>query len=178
MPQTAPSPRAGALTLLAACLCALSACSETSAPPAPLVMALDLRPPTARQGEVVSVSGWGFGVQGEEDGLWLSGRRLEVSDWSEELISFQVPYDELGARAVVIRARGRVTSPLNLLVLSSRDPDPSDEGGGSVEVGGEAGAQAGASAGGESGVEAGGGSGAEAEAGSTSGSEAGAGVTP
>ena len=121
----------------------LFSCDSSTSPPPPVVHATDLSPTVATPGSVVGVTGWGFGVQGDEDGLWLSGRQVEVSYWSERLISFQVPADELGARAVVIRARGKVTQPLSLLIVSTEELE-----GGAQAGQGDAGAEAGAPMGG------------------------------
>jgi|GEM_PF-2165582 len=130
----------------------LTSCDSSASQPPPVVHATGLSPTVATPGSVVGVTGWGFGVQGDEDGLWLSGQQVEVSYWSERLISFQVPADVQGARSVVIRARGKVTQPLSLLVLSVEELE-----GGAQAGQGDAGGEAGTSIGGaEAGAQAGG----------------------
>ena len=92
-------------------------CAEEGAPLAPL-MVREVQPQRVEQGGVVSLYGWGFGVEGEEDGVWLSGERLEVRFWSERRVDVQLPPNALGALSVVVRARDLVSAPVFVEVVS------------------------------------------------------------
>ena len=92
-------------------------CAEEAAPLAPLVVS-EAQPQRVEQGGVISLYGWGFGVEGEEDGVWLSGERLEVRFWSERRIDVQLPPHALGALSVVVRARDLVSAPVFVEVVS------------------------------------------------------------
>lgn len=86
-------------------------------PPPPALVAQALAPASAAPGDVVSVYGRGFGIEGEEDGVWLSGERLEVRYWSDERIDARLsPVQPAGSWLLVVRANGAVTPPLTLEV--------------------------------------------------------------
>ena len=96
-------------------LTALAACDDTPPEAPPLASALS--PTSLSPGGVVSVYGRGFGVEGSEDGVWLSGERLEVRYWSDERIDARIsPSQPAGSWLIVVRANGAASLPLEVEV--------------------------------------------------------------
>jgi len=105
-----------ALTALAA-LAALAACAEGAPDDDAPLSARALSPAAAAPGDVVSVYGHGFGVEGTEDGVWLSGAPLEVRYWSDARVDVRLsPAQPLGSWLLVVRANGAAAPPLTLEV--------------------------------------------------------------
>ena len=86
----------------------VSACEVDTAPLSPLSIS-EVSPQPATEGGALSVYGWGFGLEGEEDGVWLAGERLEVSFWSEGRVDVRLPEGRTGVLALVVSARGLVS---------------------------------------------------------------------
>ena len=93
---------------------------ETHPPshPKPLIHIETIFPKSATPLDRVRLEGYGFGIEGEDDGIWISGIRVPIEYWTQTTIDFIVP-DTLnsGAHIGVIRANNWVSPPFNLYIL-------------------------------------------------------------
>ena len=68
----------------------------------------------------VRLEGVGFGIEGKNDGVWLSGMRMPIRYWTATQIDFVLPKEMAqGAYFGVVRANDRVSEPFELNVLLS-----------------------------------------------------------
>lgn len=68
-------------------------------------------PELPKSGSFISIAGEGFGIQGEEDQVTLSGISLEVRFWQNDRIDCRLPELENGQKILVIQANGYTSEP-------------------------------------------------------------------
>ena len=106
---------------------AMNACVETPSPTTPL-MVYEVRPTRAISGSGISLIGVGFGIQGVEDQVTLSGEALEVLYWSAQRIDLRIPVKMTsGAKWLVVNAGTRVSHAVEFDVLDLSDRDVMDQ---------------------------------------------------
>ena len=89
------------------------ACVNPSPQSAPPLQIFEVSPGACPPGCATSLSGLGFGIQGVEDQVTLSGDPLEVLYWSDQRIDVRVPAEtEPGAKLMMVSASRRVSDPL------------------------------------------------------------------
>lgn len=82
---------------------------QNSAP----LQVFEVSPSACQPGCATSLSGLGFGIQGVEDQVTLSGEPLEVLYWSDQRIDVRIPAEtEPGAKLMMVSASRRVSDPL------------------------------------------------------------------
>ena len=97
----------------------MSACVEAPIPLNPLMVS-EVRPPSAISGSGISLIGVGFGIQGVEDQVTLSGETLEVLYWSARRIDLRIPVKMTsGAKWLVVNAGTRVSHAVEFDVIDS-----------------------------------------------------------
>lgn len=78
----------------------------------------EITPTACPPGGAISLNGSGFGIQGVEDRVTLSGETLEVLYWSTERIDLRVPPQvSPGAKVLMVSAGRYVSAPLPFTVL-------------------------------------------------------------
>ena len=99
----------------------MSACVER--PRAPVSFAIyDVRPAQVAPGGGISLIGVGFGLQGLEDQVTLSGEALDVLYWSAERIDLRLPTTITpGAKWLIVSAGRRVSSGIAFEVLETHE---------------------------------------------------------
>ena len=74
---------------------------------------------------VISIFGQGFGIQGRDDQVTLSGQALEIYYWQNDRIDCRLPVDQSGERLLVIQANGFTSSAYPITITAeqlSSDP--------------------------------------------------------
>lgn len=120
----------GFLSLVACIITLFSGClAESDPPPLPLEIT-DISPISLRSGGTLSIQGAGFGIEGLEDQVTLSGKRLNIRYWSDTQIDCLIP-DLNGQYAIlIVSAGGRVSEPVRVFInddstlMSERDEVP------------------------------------------------------
>ena len=80
----------------------------------------EVRPAQVAPGGGISVIGVGFGLQGSEDQVTLSGEALEVLYWSAQRIDLRLPTTiTAGAKWLIVSAGRRVSSGIAFEVLET-----------------------------------------------------------
>jgi len=104
----------------------MNSCVDASTSP-DLLAVYEVSPVHPLPGGGMSIMGRGFGIQGTEDQVILSGDRLEVLYWSAERIDCRIPNDLIpGAKWMVVSAGGRVSRSVEVEVLDPRAIDLND----------------------------------------------------
>ena len=75
-------------------------------------------PSQADRLESVRIEGVGFGIEGHNDGVWVSGVRMPIVYWTRTQIDFTIPEDmRHGSYVGVVRANDRVSEPFEIEIL-------------------------------------------------------------
>lgn len=78
-----------------------------------------IRPVRLVAGSTISISGGGYGLEGDEDGVWVAGEPLEIMYWSEKRIDCRLPFELIGQAFLVIRSDSYISLPLPLTIYDS-----------------------------------------------------------
>lgn len=99
--------------ILCCCLFVSSGCVEDSLRQESSLMIEEIVPQILKRGEPFSMSGSGFGIEGDEDQVTLSGEKLDVIYWSANRIECRAPRSHRGEHGVlVLSAGGRVSEAM------------------------------------------------------------------
>ena len=91
----------------------MPACVNPPPQSAAPLQVFEVSPIACQPGCATSLSGLGFGIQGVEDQVTLSGEPLEVLYWSDQRIDVRIPAEtEPGAKLMMVSASRRVSDPL------------------------------------------------------------------
>ena len=86
--------------------------------PRPQLILERVTPPSASRRAIVSLEGQGFGIEGSEDAVWLSGDRARVTRWTPERIEVEVPERApLGQLIFTLSAQGKRSEGVYFEVL-------------------------------------------------------------
>jgi len=113
-------PRVHSVGLLLAALGLLSTmtCCGDDLEPLPQLILERVTPPSAQRRAIVSLEGQGFGIEGPEDAVWLSGARVRVTRWTPDRIEVEVPQRApLGQQIFTLSAQGKRSGGLYFEVL-------------------------------------------------------------
>ena len=77
-------------------------------------------PPYGSRGDVVSLVGGHFGIQGDQDFVTLSGEDTPIRYWSLNRIDVRIPFGiPTGQRIFVLVANGRMSNTIHFDVIQS-----------------------------------------------------------
>ena len=65
----------------------------------------------------MSVVGGGFGIQGEFDRVYLSGREREILYWTQTRIDCRLPAEMSGAKMVIVQSDRFITQPHEVIIM-------------------------------------------------------------
>ena len=88
-----------------------------------------IRPIYMVAGSTISIAGGGYGLEGDEDGVWVAGEALDILYWSENRIDCRLPSSVAGEVFLVIRSGAYTSDPLPLMIntiandFSEQTPD-------------------------------------------------------
>ena len=100
-------------------LITLTSCVDRDPAEVRPVMVTALAPQFGAPGSGLSISGIGFGIEGERDQVTLSGTRLEVIYWSAERIDCRIPREmRSGHHVLVVSANEYVSEAQHFEVVS------------------------------------------------------------
>jgi hypothetical protein len=85
----------------------------------------EVAPQALRRGEPFSMTGRGFGIEGEEDQVTLSGVRLDVIYWSADRIECRAPRVYSGEHGVLVVSAGGRVSEEKYVVFEATLPEAS-----------------------------------------------------
>ena len=93
-------------------------CCGDDLSPLPQLILEHVTPPSAPRRAIVSLEGQGFGIEGPEDAVWLSGARVRVTRWTPEQIEVEVPdRAPLGQLIFTLSAQGKRSAGVYFEVL-------------------------------------------------------------
>ena len=75
-----------------------------------------IRPVHMVAGSTISIAGGGYGLEGDEDGVWVAGEALDILYWSENRIDRRLPSTITGQVFLVIRSGAYTSDPLPLMI--------------------------------------------------------------
>ena len=74
----------------------------------------DVRPLLLSEGGSLSVYGRGFGIEGINDRVYVTGVTLEVLYWSDQRVDCRLPVGLIGAHSLIIQTDNFISQPYEI----------------------------------------------------------------
>ena len=105
----------------------LTSCVEERSNLSSRIYIEEIQPTSLSAGGTVSIIGGGFGIEGDHDQVYLSGRALEVLYWTQQRIDCRLPTDLSGSRFITVQSDAYISESFEVYIHETRSTPTDDE---------------------------------------------------